>query len=218
MLKQIGLSLKMYAGESQGGRFPAKTSGPSAFHPEMEGLVHLLDEKGADASELIAYLKGQRGVKVCYLGYAVTDEKSGLALLEEVSGYTDKELPHDVYVSRAEGGYDTIYLLREGVERFLITDINDPAGSAITQSEIPVVWEVPDPRDGDGGWVLYMDGHVEWKSYPGEFPMTETFITRLRELMASPAADEAAPLPRAAATRRSGMSARRRPTSAARTV
>jgi len=28
-----------------------------------------------------------------------------------------------------------------------------------------------------------MDGHVEWKPYPGEFPMTEAFITRLRGLM-----------------------------------
>ena len=228
MLKQVGLALKMYAGESQGGRFPAKASEAGSLHPEMEGLVHLLDEGGADASELIAYLKGQRGVKVCYLGYVVTDEEFGLALLEELSGRTELDLPQDLYISRPEGGYDTIYLLREGIERFLITDINDPAGSAITQSAIPIIWEIPDSRDGNGGWVLYMDGHVERKSYPGEYPMTERFITRLRELMASQAADESAPLPRAAA---SGVRARspvarattmgrttRRPTSAAGTV
>jgi beta-lactamase regulating signal transducer with metallopeptidase domain/biopolymer transport protein ExbD len=237
MLKQIGLALKMYAGESQGGRFPAKTSEPGAFHPEMKGLVRLLDEGGADASELIAYLKGQRGVKVCYLGYVVTDEQFGLALLEEISGYTDKELPHDVHVSRAEGGYDTIYLLREGIERFLITDINNPAAAAATQSIIPVVWEVPDANDGDGGWVLYMDGHVEWKSYPGEFPMTERFVARLRELMASPGPGEDAPVPgasfartvratrpaatpvlRTATARRVGMTARRRPAAVATTT
>jgi hypothetical protein len=37
------------------------------------------------------------------------------------------------------GNTDTIYRLREGIERFLITDINNPAASSKAQSEIFVL-------------------------------------------------------------------------------
>ncbi len=78
--------------------------------------------------------------------------------------------------------------LREGVERFLITDINNPAATAQAQSNIPVMWDNAfhpgGPPEGeeereeqrpltprfnhppDGGNVLYMDGHVEFLQYP----------------------------------------------------
>jgi prepilin-type N-terminal cleavage/methylation domain-containing protein/prepilin-type processing-associated H-X9-DG protein len=77
------------------------------------------------------------------------------------------------------GGGTTIYRLREGVERFLITDINNPAATAKAQSEIFMMWDhtctdvaafnhVP-----GGGNVLYMDGHVSWVRYPGEAPISK---------------------------------------------
>ena len=87
-----------------------------------------------------------------------------------------------------EGG--TVYRLREGIERFLITDINNPAGSAQGQSTIPIMFDIimtPQAKDfaffnpnASGGFnhtpggcnVLYMDGHVEFIRYPGEFPVT----------------------------------------------
>jgi len=85
----------------------------------------------------------------------------------------------------------TIYRLREGVERFMITDINNPAAGARGQSEIPVMldaWSTiqmgaDGPRGGQpnvasfnhlpgGANVLYMDGHVVFIRYvetkPGE--------------------------------------------------
>ena len=82
------------------------------------------------------------------------------------------------------GGADTFYRLRDGIERFLITDINNPAGSSEAQSSLPVMW---DEISGDeashfnhvpGGCnVLYMDGHVEFLKYAGEygnsFPVNE---------------------------------------------
>ena len=66
--------------------------------------------------------------------------------------------------------------MRMGIERFFITDINNPAASAAASSEIPVMWDeirydaktfnhVP-----GGGNCLYMDGHVEWLPWPSEFP------------------------------------------------
>ena len=66
---------------------------------------------------------------------------------------------------------------KEGIERFLITDINNPAGAAAAQS---TVFTVMDDTNGGrpelmnhipgGGNVLYMDGHVEFIKYPGETP------------------------------------------------
>ncbi len=68
-------------------------------------------------------------------------------------------------------GSDTIYRLREGIERFLITDINNPAASAKAQSELYVMGDnIAD--DGHfnhvpGGCnILYMDGHVQFERWP----------------------------------------------------
>ena len=81
-------------------------------------------------------------------------------------------------------GGNVIYRLREGIERFMITDINNPAASAMAQSEVPIMWDaiggttVPAFNHIPGGCnVLYMDGHVEFKKYPGEWPMSSFFVT-----------------------------------------
>jgi prepilin-type N-terminal cleavage/methylation domain-containing protein/prepilin-type processing-associated H-X9-DG protein len=74
-----------------------------------------------------------------------------------------------------------VYRLREGIERFFITDINNPAASAIAQSEVSVAsdWLSSDVSDANGfnhipgGCnVLYMDGHVEFLKYPSEWPVS----------------------------------------------
>jgi len=68
-----------------------------------------------------------------------------------------------------------IHRLREGVERILITDINNPAGSAMAQSELQVMFDTLGTRQATtlfnhipGGCnVLFFDGHVEFIKYPG---------------------------------------------------
>jgi prepilin-type N-terminal cleavage/methylation domain-containing protein/prepilin-type processing-associated H-X9-DG protein len=78
------------------------------------------------------------------------------------------------------GGGNTMYRLREGIERFVITDINNPAASSVAQSAVPVMWDHLTPQiTGSnhipaGMNVLYLDGHVAWSSYPGESPWTVT--------------------------------------------
>jgi prepilin-type processing-associated H-X9-DG protein len=64
----------------------------------------------------------------------------------------------------------------------MITDINNPAGSAKAQSE---VWVMHDEIESElaanfnhipGGCnVLYMDGHVEFVKYPGETPVSRAW-------------------------------------------
>jgi len=97
---------------------------------------------------------------------------------------------------------NTVYRLREGIERFFITDINNPAASTTAQSELPVMfdgWATSYMAEEIGGGnvhipsvatfnhvpggsnVLYMDGHVEFIRYQtstpgnpaGKFPVTE---------------------------------------------
>jgi prepilin-type N-terminal cleavage/methylation domain-containing protein/prepilin-type processing-associated H-X9-DG protein len=88
----------------------------------------------------------------------------------------------DVPDGAGNGGGSTVFHLREGIERFLISDINNPAASAMAQSEIAMYWDstTTDPSAGvsynhipGGGNVLYMDGHVEFMRYEenGDFPM-----------------------------------------------
>ena len=80
----------------------------------------------------------------------------------------------------------TIYRLRDGVERFLITDINNPARSIATQSAVPIAFDtitsgltggvgvVAFNHIPGGANVLYMDGHVEFLRYPTGVPNGES--------------------------------------------
>ena len=77
-------------------------------------------------------------------------------------------------------GTQTASHLREGVERFLITDINNAGASAQAQSSVAVMWDhAAVKRSGritvgtatfnhlpGGSNVMFMDGHVEYTKYP----------------------------------------------------
>jgi prepilin-type N-terminal cleavage/methylation domain-containing protein/prepilin-type processing-associated H-X9-DG protein len=84
-----------------------------------------------------------------------------------------------------------VQLLSEGVERFLITDINNPAGSAQSQSTVPVLWDQARIRGGYSGQgprfnhlpgganILYMDGHVSFVKYPAEHNQQNWPLSRM---------------------------------------
>jgi len=107
-----------------------------------------------------------------------------LAAANAGSGAPGRASDEDFTVSLAHagtqgGGGNTMYRLRQGIERFFITDINHPAATAEAASVIPVMWDHISTSTADfshvpgGGNVLYMDGHVEFLRYPAErFPMT----------------------------------------------
>ena len=90
-------------------------------------------------------------------------------------------------VTKLTGNYPRI---REGVERFLITDINNPAASAKSQSTIVTMFDAyatgysiyssQGATDSamtrfnhtpGGSNILYMDGHVEFRRLEQGFPM-----------------------------------------------
>ena len=75
------------------------------------------------------------------------------------------------YDDDGTSGGNVMYRLREGIERYLITDIFNPAASARAQSEIYVMWDILSTEASSfnhipgGSNVLYMDGHCEFQRY-----------------------------------------------------
>lgn len=74
----------------------------------------------------------------------------------------------------------TLQWAKEGIERFMITDINNPGSAAQAQSTIVTMYDDARPKSNTFGAVdaakfnhvpggsnmLFMDGHVEWAKYP----------------------------------------------------
>ncbi|GEM_PF-247889 len=192
-LKQMGLVLKMYAHEHKG-RFPAiddrrgnlMVEGDEIF-PEYLTDVNILCCPGKAPHTLIVPPWKADDVtdeSYFYLGWAVTTEDEGLALLEAYESLDLSERDADIEVREGKGnvGGKVVFRLREGIERFFITDINQPEAPPDLQSKIPLIWDRLGNHMPDGGNVLYMDGHVEFVKYPGKFPMTERFMTALEAL------------------------------------
>jgi prepilin-type processing-associated H-X9-DG protein len=122
--------------------------------------------------------------------------KGRVVLTQNGDALTSWASTQDRYVSESHAiGPDTLYRLREGIERFFITDINNPAGGNKAQSGLPImmdVWAQSRKTSDDGGNVdgssagvlvfnhvpggsnvLYMDGHVEFVRYGTQFPVIE---------------------------------------------
>ena len=97
--------------------------------------------------------------------------------------------------------------LKEGVERFLITDINNPAAGAIAQSTLPVMWDayvgnvtinaagggadagvIRFNHVPGGGNVLFMDGHTQFVRLNEASPMRTTFDPNYPTIAGSPVA------------------------------
>ncbi len=126
-----------------------------------------------------------------YIAYAVTSEMSSTptrcqALWDNIfdpsAGLAAKisanpDVVHDDWqttvAGSGTGGGDTIHRMREGIERFMITDINNAAAGSRAQSELPVAWDVVCDEASHfnhvpgGSNILFMDGHVEFIRWPG---------------------------------------------------
>lgn len=103
--------------------------------------------------------------------YAINNDPSGF------KAEVDKD--RSVTLGTGNGGSDTIYRLRDGVERFMIQDINDPGATAMAQSGIFIMWDNLSTNTASfnhipgGSNVLYMDGHVAFQHYPSDPPTTK---------------------------------------------
>ena len=71
--------------------------------------------------------------------------------------------------------YHRVLNTRQGIARFLITDINNPSKTRIAETRVPLMFDnvsvlTPDFNHAPGGAnVLFMDGHASLQRYPSLF-------------------------------------------------
>ncbi|MCX5759447.1 MAG: DUF1559 domain-containing protein [Candidatus Hydrogenedentes bacterium] len=123
------------------------------------------------------------------LGRDISAEMSRrlLLLLKDNNAKVQGAFHNDFEYTNENERHIVVRRLKEGIERFMVTDINNPAATSKAQSEIVVMWDgigPPMTQGGryftfnhvpGGGNVLYMDGHVAFVKYPSEFPMSMTW-------------------------------------------
>ena len=124
-----------------------------------------------------------------------------LAFVDAVKGLVNRVAVGEADYDRdidVPGGYTTPRL-RDGIERFFVTDVLDPAASSQAQSTLPVLFDqsgftpqpvsLPNPMPPalfsfnhvpGGGNILFMDGHVEFMRYGSDgYVMNAPFFTFL---------------------------------------
>jgi len=186
---------------------------PSDSAPSVEEFLATLDSSRDDTTTFQQLLGWS--YSYLYFGYVQTNEDEFGGLASTLVKMAKAEPPASKYAmdwgedltlipdaadsheQTGTAGRETIYRLQEGIARFLITDINNPAASAQAQSQVVVMFDslaanvtlmgTPDPQwvigsanfnHMPGGCnVLYMDGHVAFIKYPAEFPVTEYIAT-----------------------------------------
>ncbi|MCP4641583.1 MAG: DUF1559 domain-containing protein [bacterium] len=246
-LKQMGLVLKMFAGESKDGSWPTQLKrtgaacesvamtnffdGPSVYPEYLTDVGIMICPSDPEATTLDDPFSVNGVVQPClftslsynYWGYAITPDHYLVAggddnaypaddaidltgwievmsaiyipafsiAVEDADSLYEDDLPY----TDSEGIDQTVYRLREGIERFLISDINNPAATAQSQSELAVLWDQVATslftHDGNGidfnhppagGNVLFMDGHVEFLQLSSRFPISNAWIKLMEEL------------------------------------
>lgn len=104
------------------------------------------------------------------IGHRLSDESSSTRV-----NYTTRNEDLPVTVPSL-GSSVTLYRMRDGIQRFLITDINNPA-AATAASDVTVMWDTVATDNGTpvpdevnhlplAANILFMDGHVEFAHYP----------------------------------------------------
>lgn len=103
----------------------------------------------------------------CQTGWPISETFS-IGLLD-----MDEDVP-----AGAPSAQQGVRRLREGVERFAITDVNAPGASATAAGDLAAMWDQISSRSvrnfnhvPGGCNVLYLDGHVAFVRYPGSFPV-----------------------------------------------
>ncbi|MBX7259219.1 MAG: DUF1559 domain-containing protein [Candidatus Hydrogenedentes bacterium] len=147
--------------------------------PDVHGSYIRICENGTKLPRL-------PDISYWYLGWAMDETDFTLANVIALITWTTEDVNNFVGdfsdAVDINGASTTIYHFREGIERFFISDINNPAATAKAQSSISVMFDKVWPG-GDynhvpgGGNILFMDGHVQFEKYPGDiWPVRRDFV------------------------------------------
>jgi prepilin-type N-terminal cleavage/methylation domain-containing protein/prepilin-type processing-associated H-X9-DG protein len=149
--------------------------------------------KGYAAANISEYygVWGGMGARSAYGQANISNNIGQVSLKDYSSDISLDEGMWPMMVDRAKatgtGGGSKVLKLKEGVERFFITDINNPGTASTAQSSMPVMWDTfgsfADSANTGGGAVfnhilggcnvLYMDGHATFVKFPAEFPIVK---------------------------------------------
>jgi prepilin-type processing-associated H-X9-DG protein len=190
-LKQLGLICKMFSNESKDRAFPELSlqSGllmwtADCVYPEyMTDCVVMVCPASSRAATLATQKHDPKSLiddqSYIYLGYAVTNDEDFSVFLTAYMSQLKTGGKFDSDLTSVDG--KIIHRLREGVEHFFVPNSGNTVDNAKIQSIIPVLIERPG-NHGSLGNVLYMDGHVETRKCPGEFPYTPTVLDGLKKI------------------------------------
>jgi prepilin-type N-terminal cleavage/methylation domain-containing protein/prepilin-type processing-associated H-X9-DG protein len=158
----------------------------STTHPDWQGWPNAVNGTGRFCRiPDLSYTYWAYMVNPIWLGDVADSEKVGLSLDDNRfdggdpdghANYPDKDLTYKLTLP-ASGDIVKVHRLREGIERFMITDINNVSASASAQSEVVVMYDSCHSEAGEldpnefnhipgGSNILYQDGHVEFARYP----------------------------------------------------
>jgi len=141
---------------------------PLSAFPLLGTLATALGVTGIDMSTEVSTQFGAvlNSLLASVAPYLISGNIDFIGMLKE-SDEDIEDLPDGV----GNGGGTTVYRLREGIERFMITDINNPAATAQAQSTLWIMFDqlATNPSYYNhvpgGANVLYLDGHVKFLKY-----------------------------------------------------
>ena len=234
-LRQVGLSLKMYAGEAKDSYPTIQTlvgqdcdirndsflmfEGRDMF-PEYLSDARVLvcpsDQNGSEQFELgrwnrpdgtngsraggstnpclfddLSYIYPGWVFKTVWLADPATKDMSLLfvdAFKDLLRNQPVESFNEDWNFVDEYGQSQTASRFREGIERFFITDINNPSASSVSQTQLPMMFDKISVDAVDfnhipgGANILYMDGHASYLKYPGEYPCSRAWAEIVADL------------------------------------
>ncbi len=190
-LKQWGIVFKMYANESKGCLFPPYGAPGRLMCDHKEVFPEYLCDLNICISplnpvaETYQTMDGVEPADVVndssyvYLSHALTSARDVdtfvAACKKWAKGQGSMEEDLD------SGADQKIYRIREGVERFLITDISDPTAAVLMVQTIPVMLERREFYPDGTANVLFLDGHVA-RIAPGHDSLIDKIYAAIEEL------------------------------------
>jgi prepilin-type processing-associated H-X9-DG protein len=131
-------------------------------------------------------LEAQESMKywsALHLGYPITPPSTSY---QEIM---DEDLDlSNFYGGSGNGGGNVIHRMREGVARFMIVDVDNPAATSLAQSDLVLMFDYVSvnvekfSHIPGGSNILYLDGHVEFKKYPSlDFPVHTAYAQFSRQ-------------------------------------
>ena len=152
---------------------------PSVFSgPQHPAVLYLADQ--------VVYECGMMGVPLDNVTNCEEDLRNPGTPDEIAARIRRKDMDYHFFDPDANKDM-SLFRLREGVERFMISDIDNPAATAMAQSEVSIMWDEAYNIQGTnwyfnhvpgGSNVLYLDGHVKFIRFPGEFPLCRAYTNR----------------------------------------